>query len=81
MCYGHGLHVGYSKKYRTVIAEVPGAKQYDAEVENLPVHTHLYPDKDNTYALKQFLIRARQIIKSYNKDNIVVVNSATDDPC
>ncbi len=74
-CYGHNLPVGYSQRYKTVIVPWPGMKkQYDKEINRLPVHKHLYPNKDHNYAFARFLEKIRDVVKSYNPENVVILN-------
>ncbi len=77
-CYGHGCRVGYSERHKTIIAESPKVKQYDPGLEGLPIHTHIYPDCDHNYAFRQFLLQVRDLVKSYSKDNIIILNGGLD---
>ena len=77
-CFGHGLRVGYSEG-DGMIAERPGRRKYKPikeRLEKLPLHTHIYPDKDHNYAFRQLLLQVRDLVKSYSKDNIVILNGA-----
>ena len=37
---------------------------------------HIYPDKDHNYAFRQLLLQIRDLVKSYSKDNVVILNGA-----
>ena len=76
-CFGEGLHVGYSKG-DGLVAEKPGKKyaMTRERLNKLPEHTHIYPDKDHNYAFRQLLLQIRDLVKSYSKDNIVILNGA-----
>jgi len=76
-CFGEGLHVGYSKG-DGVVAERPGRKYKltRERLNKLPEHTHIYPDKDHNYAFRQLLLQIRDLVKSYSKDNVVILNGA-----
>jgi len=77
-CSGHGLRVGYSERYKTIIAESPKVKQYDRELERLPVHTHIYPHQGHNYAFREFLLQIQNLVKSYSEDNIIIHNGSSD---
>lgn len=77
-CYGHGLHVGYSERHKTIIAESPKVKQYDSALEKLPIHTHIHPERDHNYAFRQFLLQVRDLVKNYSADNIIIHNGTAD---
>ena len=76
-CYGHNIAVGYSEKYRTVIAAAPGERPSDPEIGKLSVHEHLHPGLDQNSAFARLLRAVLQRVGTYGKDKIVVVNGMT----
>jgi len=74
-CYGRGLRVGYVEDYHMVATEMPGSRTYDPRIKALPTHTHLYPHRDGEYAFARLLQRVRQVVKSYGRDKVVVMNT------
>jgi len=73
-CYGQGMRVGYSSRYHTVLAESPAVKFRDPRLTDVPVHTHLYPDQNQSYAFRQLLLKIRKMVKTYGPDKIMVIN-------
>ena len=77
-CYGENLHVGYVEHYHSVATEAPGVKLFDPRIKALKKHKHLYPGKDNKYAFTELLRKVREIVKSYGKEKIIVLNGGFD---
>ena len=73
-CYGHGLRVGYFDRYRTVLAQNPHIQQYEPSLSELPLHTHLDPDLNQSEAYSRFIQQARDLVKDRDPDNVVVLN-------
>lgn len=73
-CYGNGMRVGYSSRYRTVLAESPAVKFRDPRLGDVPVHTHLYPDQPHSYAFRQLLLKIRKMVKTFGPDKVMVIN-------
>jgi hypothetical protein len=73
-CYGHGFRVGYSNWYKTVIAESPAVNFRDPRLADVPVHTHLYPDQNHSYAFRQLLLKIRKMVKTYSPERVMVIN-------
>lgn len=77
-CYGEGMRIGYSSRYKTVLAESPRLSFKDPRLGDVPVHRHLYPDKDQSYALRQMLIKVRAMVKEYGADKIMLINGGLE---
>jgi hypothetical protein len=77
-CYGEGVRIGYSSRYKTVLAESPRLSFKDPRLGEVPIHRHLYPDKDQSYALRQMLIKVRAMVKEYGADKIMLINGGLE---
>jgi hypothetical protein len=77
-CYGEGVRIGYSSRYKTVLAESPRLSFKDPRLGEVPVHRHLYPDKDQSYALRQMLVKVRAMVKEYGADKIMLINGGLE---
>jgi hypothetical protein len=77
-CFGDGLRVGYSSHYRTVLAESPRTSFKDPRLGDVPAHRHLYPDKDQSFALRQMLGKVRAMVKEYGADKIMLINGGLE---
>lgn len=73
-CYGEGLRIGYSKRYRTVLAEARPQTFEDPRIRDVPIHRHLYRGQDQAYGLRQLLLGVRQMVKSYGQDKVMIIN-------
>lgn len=73
-CYGDGLRIGWSSRYHTVVSDSRNLKATDPRLTDVPVHTHLYPGKSHSYAFRQWLLKVREMVKSYGPDKITIVN-------
>lgn len=77
-CFGHGMRVGYSSRYKTILAESPAVTFRDPRLADVPVHTHLYPDQNHAYAFRQFLLQIRKMVKTHGQDKIMVINGGLE---
>ena len=77
-CGGDGMRIGYSNYYRTVLAESPRSRFKDPRLGEVPVHRHLYPDKDQSYALRQMLVKVRAMVKEYSPDKVMLINGGPE---
>ena len=77
-CFGHGMRVGYSSRYKTVLAESPAVKFRDPRLSDVPVHTHLNPDQNHSYAFRQMLLKIRKMVKTYGPEKVMVINGGLE---
>jgi hypothetical protein len=77
-CYGEGMRIGYSSRYKTVLAESPRVQFKDPRLGDVPVHHHLYADRDQSYALRQMLVKIRAMVKEYGADKIMLINGGPE---
>ena len=62
---------------------LPGAGRLgpaDPSLEEVPLHTHLDPEIDQTEAFHRFMLRFYELVKQYDPDNIVLLNNNTTLP-
>ena len=77
-CFGDGKRIGWSSHYKTVLAESPRSSFRDPRLSDVPVHRHLYPDKDQSYALRQLLMKVRAMVKDYGADKVMLINGGPE---
>ena len=77
-CFGDGMRIGYSSRYQTVLAESPAEKFRHPGLTDVPVHTHIYPGQNHSYAFRQMLLKVRQMVKTYGPDKIMVINGGLE---
>ena len=41
---------------------------------DVPIHKHIYPGQNHSYAFRQMLLKVRQMVKAYGSDKIMVIN-------
>jgi hypothetical protein len=77
-CFGDGMRVGYSSRYQTVLTEVPAAKFRHPKLTDVPIHKHIYPGQNHSYAFRQMLLKVREMVKAYGSDKIMVINGGLE---
>lgn len=77
-CYGDGLKIGYSSRYHTILAEARNVKFQDPRLSDVPVHQHIYPGRSHDYAFRQWLLKVREMVKSYGPDKITLINGGVE---
>ncbi len=77
-CFGEGMRIGYSSRYKTVLAESPRTTFRDPRLGDVPVHQHAFPGQNQSYALRQMLVAIRSMVKEYGKDKVMLINGGPE---